>query len=193
MEEVQTRYHQQFGKHIEDDGSHRNDIERFWLHRLLNGTAKRDGVLRLPGYGLSLSFGIDNNKRQPFLLDLPVEDWKSRTLMNREICRLKLEEDITNKPHWGEKVMNTRIVSKWKQEALQMPWASYQHNGDFTSKMADMCFRDLAAKAKIYEQTKLIPVMESSSCVIKSDALLPNELTERLRAAAALLEDTPRS
>ncbi|KAJ4114702.1 hypothetical protein NW760_001625 [Fusarium oxysporum] len=193
MEEVQARYHELFGKHIADNSSHREDIERFWLHRLLNGTAKRDGVLRLPGYGLPLSFGIDNNKRQPFLLGLHAEDWKSRTLMNREVCMLKLEEEITNKAHWWEKVLNTDIVSKWKQEALQMPWASYQHNGDFTSKMADVCFKDLAAKAKIYEQTKLIPVMESSSCVIKSDALLPNELTQRLRAAAALLEDVPGS
>ncbi|RKL02970.1 hypothetical protein BFJ68_g11759 [Fusarium oxysporum] len=153
MEEVQARYHELFGKHIADNSSHREDIERFWLHRLLNGTA----------------------------------------IGNREECMLKLEEEITNKAHWWEKVLNTDIVSKWKQEALQMPWASYQHNGDFTSKMADVCFKDLAAKAKIYQQTKLIPVMESSSCVIKSDTLLPNELKQRLRAAAALLEDVPGS
>ncbi|PNP56334.1 hypothetical protein FNYG_15369 [Fusarium nygamai] len=43
--------------------------------------------------------------------------------------------------------------------------------------MADMCFKELAAKAKIYEQTKVIPLMESSCCAIKSDALFPNELT----------------
>ncbi|RKK11692.1 hypothetical protein BFJ65_g13568 [Fusarium oxysporum f. sp. cepae] len=153
MEEVQARYHELFGKHIADNSSHREDIERFWLHRLLNGTA----------------------------------------IGNREVCMLKLEEEIINKAHWWEKVLNTDIVSKWKQEALQMPWASYQHNGDFTSKMADVCFKDLAAKAKIYQQTKLIPVMESSSCVIKSDTLLPNELKQRLRAAAALLEDVPGS
>ncbi|QGI69858.1 hypothetical protein CEK26_002190 [Fusarium fujikuroi] len=191
IEEVHARYHELVGKHIADDISSRNAIERFWLHRLMNGTAKRDGILRLPGYGLPLSFGIDNKKRQPFLLGLHDEDWKSRTLMNREVCMLKLEEDITNKPHWWEKVLKTDIVYKWKQEALQMPWASYQHNGDFTSKMADACFKDLAAKAKIYEQMKLIPVMESSSCAIKSDALLSHELTQKLRTAAALLEDVP--
>ncbi|KAM5521921.1 hypothetical protein FOXYSP1_15812 [Fusarium oxysporum f. sp. phaseoli] len=39
MEEVQARYHELFGKHIADNSSHRKDIERFWLHRLLNGTA----------------------------------------------------------------------------------------------------------------------------------------------------------
>ncbi|KAF5624588.1 hypothetical protein F52700_9757 [Fusarium sp. NRRL 52700] len=59
--------------------------------------------------------------------------------------------------------------------------------------MADVCFKDLAAKANIYEQTKLIPVMESSSCVIKSDTILTNELMQRLRVAAALLEDSPAS
>lgn len=35
--------------------------------------------------------------------------------------------------------------------------------------------------------------MESSFYVIKSDTLLPNELKQRLRAAAALLEDVPGS
>ncbi|KAF5702478.1 hypothetical protein FMUND_13478 [Fusarium mundagurra] len=113
--------------------------------------------------------------------------------MNREVCMIKLEEDITNKPYWWEKVLSTDIVSKWKQEALQMLWASYQHNGDFTNKMADVCFKDLAVRAKIYEQTKLIPVMESSSCAIMSGVLLPDEFMQRLRAAAALLEDVPGS
>ncbi|KAI1024202.1 hypothetical protein LB504_005574 [Fusarium proliferatum] len=193
IEEVHARYYELVGKHIADDSSSRNYIERFWLHRLLNGTAKRDCILRLPGYGLPLSFGIDNKKRQPFLLGLHEEDWRSRTLMNREVCMLKLEEDITNKPHWWEKVLKTDIVSKWKQEALQIPWASYQQNGDFTSQMVDVCFMDLATKAKIYEQMKLISVMESSSCAMKSDALLSNELTQKLRAAAALLEDVPGS
>ncbi|KAF4336091.1 hypothetical protein FBEOM_10027 [Fusarium beomiforme] len=129
-------------------------------------------------------------KRQPFLLGVS-EDWQARTLTNREVCMLKLEEDITNKPEWWLKVMNPDIVSKWKQEALQMPWASYQHSGEFTSKMADMCFRDLAFKAGIYQQTNLVPVIESSACVIKSDRLLSNELTERLKTAAAQLEDVP--
>ncbi|KAH7154406.1 hypothetical protein DER46DRAFT_688295 [Fusarium sp. MPI-SDFR-AT-0072] len=100
-------------------------------------------------------------------------------------------QDITNKPYGWEKVQNTDIVSKWKQEALQMPWASYQHNGDFTSRMADVCFKHLEAKAKTYEQTNLIPVMESSACVVKSEAVLSNELMQRLRAAAALLDDIP--
>ncbi|KAF4436606.1 hypothetical protein FACUT_6201 [Fusarium acutatum] len=72
--------------------------------------------------------------------DLHEEDWKSRKLMNREVCMLKLEKDITSKSHWWGKVLNTDIVSKWKQEALQMPWARYQHNGDFTSKMADVSY-----------------------------------------------------
>jgi hypothetical protein len=105
---------------------------------LLRRAQKIDGALRFPGYGLPLSFGIDNKRRQPFLLGLHAKDWQSRTLTNREVCMLKLEEDITNKHEWWEKVLNPDIVSKWKQEALQMPWASYQHNGEFTSKMEDV-------------------------------------------------------
>ncbi|KAF9776876.1 hypothetical protein IL306_004882 [Fusarium sp. DS 682] len=91
------------------------------------------------------------------------------------------------------KVLNPDVVSKWKQESLQMPWASYQHNGEFTSKMADMCFKDLITKAGIYQETNLIPIIESSACVIKSDRLLTTELTEKLKAAAAQLEDVPEN
>ncbi|KAG7405501.1 hypothetical protein ACKAV7_013767 [Fusarium commune] len=57
--------------------------------------------------------------------------------------------------------------------------------------MADVCFKHLEAKAKTYEQTNLIPVMEFSACVVKSEAVLSKELTQRLRAAAALLDDIP--
>lgn len=38
IEEVHARYHELVGKHIADDISSRNAIERFWLHRLMNGT-----------------------------------------------------------------------------------------------------------------------------------------------------------
>ncbi|EWG56015.1 hypothetical protein FVEG_17734 [Fusarium verticillioides 7600] len=191
IEEVHARYHKPVGKHIAGNSSHRNEVQRFWLLEW-HSAQKGGSDLRLPGYGLPLNFGI-NKERHPFLLGLPEEDWKSRTLMNREVFMIKLEEGITNKPHWWEKVLNADIISKWKQEALQMPWASYQHNGDFTSKMADMCFKDLATRAGIYEQTKQIPVMESSACTIESNALLSNDLMQRLRAAAALLEDVPNS
>jgi hypothetical protein len=49
---------------------------------------------------------------------------------------LELMEAITNKPEWWVKVLNQDIVAKWKQEALQAPWESFQKNADFTEDMA---------------------------------------------------------
>lgn len=99
---------------------------------------KKERILRLPGYGLPISHGIRRRDRQPFLLGLQPEDWEASTLTNREVCMLKLMEDITNKPQWWLKVLNPEIVSNWKREALQMPWEDYQKNADFTHDMAEM-------------------------------------------------------
>jgi hypothetical protein len=38
IEEVHARYHKLVGKHIADSSSHRKETQRFWLHKLLNGT-----------------------------------------------------------------------------------------------------------------------------------------------------------
>jgi hypothetical protein len=92
----------------------------------------------LPGYGLPLGYGITRPDRQPFLLGLRPEDWEAPTLTNREVCMLELMEDITNKRKWWLKVLDPAIVSKWKEEALQLPWKDYQKNADFTKEMAEM-------------------------------------------------------
>lgn len=46
-------------------------------------------------------------------------------------------------------------------------------------------------KAEFYQKTGLIPVFDYSSCVIKSDRLVPEELRSALRLAAKSLEDLP--
>ncbi|KAH7022143.1 hypothetical protein EDB80DRAFT_884924 [Ilyonectria destructans] len=46
-------------------------------------------------------------------------------------------------------------------------------------------------KAKIYEKTGLIPVMDYSTCAIKSDKLISNDLREALKSAAPPLVNVP--
>lgn len=51
---------------------------------------------------------------------------------------------------------------------------------------------ELGKKADLYDKTGLIPVLDYSACVVKSDRLIPQALVDRLKAAVAPLENVPR-
>lgn len=96
--------------------------------------------LKLPGCGLPLQwFPADHTAHFPVVLghDAHAAEWKSCTLLIREVCMLKLMEELTNKPSWWTKVRDPEISEKWKAEALAMDWASLVNHADFTPLMAD--------------------------------------------------------
>jgi hypothetical protein len=123
------------------------------------------------------------------------EDWKANTLLRAEVCMLRMVEELTNKPEWWRKVHDPDVAEKWKQEALDMDWRARLPFVNFTPRMADACIAELRKKARLYEETGLIPVMDYSACVIKSDTLLDpdqdSDLLASLKTAVARLEDVP--
>ncbi|KAG5808810.1 hypothetical protein H9Q74_001497 [Fusarium xylarioides] len=118
-------------------------------------------------------------------------DWRATTLTIREVCMLKVIEDLTNKPEWWIKVNDDEIAAKWKKEAMEMPWGEYRVFGDSTQAMADACIKELRKKADIYQKTGLIPVMDYTSAAIKTDNLIPKDLRDALIAAVSPLENVP--
>ncbi|KAF7546094.1 hypothetical protein G7Z17_g8672 [Cylindrodendrum hubeiense] len=148
-----------------------------------------DGAVCLPGFGLPLTYLPKGNF--PTLVGVSGEGWTASTLTIREVCMLKLMEDITNKPEWWRKVNDPEIVTKWKKEAVEMPWSEYVEFGHFDESMVEACFEELSKKAEIYEKTGLIPVMDYCACAIKSDKLIPDDLREALKSAVAPLENVP--
>jgi hypothetical protein len=94
--------------------------------------------IKLPGFGLPISHAGAH-----FPVVLKTEDgegegdWRATTLTIREVCMLKVIEDLTNKPDWWIKVNDDEIAAKWKKEAMEMPWGEYRVFGDFTQAMAD--------------------------------------------------------
>ncbi|PHH89909.1 hypothetical protein CDD83_4999 [Cordyceps sp. RAO-2017] len=147
--------------------------------------------LKLPGYGLPLGYLPPSSSRFPILMGISKRDWAARTLLVREVCMLRFMEDITNKPEWWMKVRDPRISGKWMREAQRMDWGQYRRHGDFTKKMAVACMQELRRKADLYEETGLIPVLDYSACVVKSDRLMPQDLIDRLKDAVRSLEDVP--
>ncbi|UPL02874.1 hypothetical protein LCI18_013808 [Fusarium solani-melongenae] len=149
-----------------------------------------EGV-RLPGFGVALNYLPPRRKRFPILMGEGNKDWKARTLLIREICMLRFIEDITNKSDWWLKVRDPKISARWKEEVQGLNWAEYRRHGDFTENMAEMCIQELRKKATLYEETDLIPVMDYSACVIKSDKVISDDLFQRLKTGVKSLEDIP--
>ncbi|KAM0460202.1 hypothetical protein ACHAPV_004991 [Trichoderma viride] len=143
----------------------------------MNERNKEMSHLKIPGLGLPLRYMPPSDQRFPVLIGAEGYDWKAATLLIREVCMLKFVEEITNKAQWWEKVFNPQIAEKWKQEALEMNWKEYRDYADFTPAMADA--------------SGLIPIFDYSSCVIKSDSLVPESLRNALRSEAAKLENVP--
>ncbi|PHH90996.1 hypothetical protein CDD83_2017 [Cordyceps sp. RAO-2017] len=153
--------------------------------------ASIDEPLRRPGFGLPLRFMPSPGKRFPVLMGDEGQDWAASMLLIREVCMLKVVEDLTNKPEWWRKVRDPEIAARWEEEALRMDWPAYRKYADFTPAMARACVDELRAKADLYEKRGLIPVLDYSACVLKSDSLVSNGLLEELRAAVAPLESVP--
>ncbi|KAF1734229.1 hypothetical protein CRV24_005766 [Beauveria bassiana] len=152
-------------------------------------------VPRRPGFGLTLDWKTDDDSDVFPRLSFDDEgnaSWRAHTLLIREVCMLRVMEELTNKPEWWRKVKDDEIAAKWKTEILQMDWKTLVDLwAVFTEPMADAVIAELRAKAELYQETGLIPVMDYSACAIKSDSLMSDALVQRLKAAVAPLEDVP--
>lgn len=103
--------------------------------------------LKRPGSGLPLHYLPPSKKHFPIFMGDEERDWSAATLLIREVCMLKMIDQLTDKPEWWLKVRDPDITAKWKAEALEMDWAAYRQHGDFTTAMADaVCTENERAK-----------------------------------------------
>jgi hypothetical protein len=92
---------------------------------------------RYPGYGLALGHLPPASQRFPVLSGDEHTDWSADTLTIREVCMLRVVEELTNKPEWWLKVRDPEIAARWQKEALAMDWPAYREYADFTPAMAE--------------------------------------------------------
>ncbi|KAL7945789.1 hypothetical protein V8C42DRAFT_352787 [Trichoderma barbatum] len=144
-------------------------------------------TFKLPGYG----YPLDRMPRGrfPVIATNRGIEWTAGPLFIRELCMLKVVEEVTNKPGWWDNVRDTNIAYKWKKEILGLEWSNYLKHADFTPSMADWCIEELKLKADLYEKSGLVPVLDSSACVIKSDRLVPDALKQELSAGSLKLAE----
>ena len=88
-------------------------------------TTPMDVETKLPGFGLPVNYRPDE------YFPNAVQDWSGTILTVRELNMMALMDEITDKPNWDLKVIDDRIVQRWRQEALA------REGMDFSGKMFD--------------------------------------------------------
>jgi hypothetical protein len=106
-------------------------------------------------------------------------------LTARELAMLRLMNDLIDTPEWHSKVFDHGISSKWREEALSRPLIS--------ERAWEWCLSELRDKAKLFEKTRRVLVLNTGSGICKSDNLLLPQLQAELREGIApLLADGQR-
>ncbi|KAF3769013.1 hypothetical protein M406DRAFT_250309 [Cryphonectria parasitica EP155] len=122
----------------------------------------------------------------------------SKVLPVREVAMMAIMDQLTDKPEWHHEVFDRSIVDKWREEALAVPdseWmkiaAERREDGPggvngweiVDAKTFDLCIEELQTKALYYEKTGLIPTLDASAAVVKSDVAITENLRDALRKA----------
>ncbi|KAJ8131740.1 hypothetical protein O1611_g1883 [Lasiodiplodia mahajangana] len=149
------------------------------------------GRLELPGFGMPLDQppkpGMNN-----FLHALSSR-FESVGLKLREIRMMEFMNQITDKPEWERKVFDEEIVKAWREEAMGPKAQEIDLDGDvfMSEKMFDNCIKELRGKVPEYKSTGLISILDAEVELVKSDSVIPQSLTDSLKAAVKPLEDVP--
>ncbi|KAJ7499568.1 hypothetical protein FB451DRAFT_1205882 [Mycena latifolia] len=96
---------------------------------------------------------------------------------------------IRSKPEWQRKIFDPVIMDKWRKEALEQQ-EGLHINEKMTANMVNYVVTELAGYARLSDAESGI---ESGpfDAIWYSDRLISNEISDRLRAAVADLEDVP--
>ncbi|KAI1078347.1 hypothetical protein F5B20DRAFT_547833 [Whalleya microplaca] len=170
-----------------------------------------------PGFGLPLTLNPQDTAWEDDGCFFPVgshtncQGSQSKMLPVREVAMMMVMDRLSDKRDWHNKVFDDTIVSKWREEALAIPDRKFNdlvrscksrwelHNdapqflkGVFSPEAFDYCIRELRSKARHFKDTGLIPTLDASATVVKSDTLVGDELHSALRSSFEKLQGDQR-
>ncbi|KAK1757322.1 hypothetical protein QBC47DRAFT_375666 [Echria macrotheca] len=141
----------------------------------------------------------------------------SAMLLVREVAMMLVMDRLTDKPDWHVKVFDQDIVAKWREEALAWPdedlWERINNldTGRFhfareedreamlgrgpkmsrnilDGSSVDYCILELRQKAEHFNKTGIVPTLDATFSIAKSDGLVSSELHAALQDAFARLK-----
>ncbi|KAM5345135.1 hypothetical protein ACJ41O_010997 [Fusarium nematophilum] len=171
---------------------------------------------KYPGLGLDIRHDDSNDRDVTYPIGIHHNCYgsESEMLLVREVAMMMVMESLTDKPDWHVKVFDDEIASKWKAEALALPVdAMYMEIlGDRSTssfrtadgqapkpKMildeacVDYCIEELRAKAEYFKRSGLVPTLDASATVVKSDVMIDEKLKQELRGAFDKLKEDQKA
>ncbi|KAI0453530.1 hypothetical protein F5B21DRAFT_479023 [Xylaria acuta] len=152
-----------------------------------------------PGLGLSLRHHPqEHGKFYPTGHHHNCDGSQSALLLVREVAMMHVMDRLTDKVDWHKKVFDDKIIARWRAEALAYPdevlWmlaanTSQQPSGRLpiteimTVKTFDYCIRELQGKAQYFADTGIVPTLDATAVIAKSDGFIPPTVNNALRKA----------
>ncbi|CAI6334731.1 unnamed protein product [Periconia digitata] len=129
----------------------------------------------------------------------------------RELAMMVIMDQLSDKVDWHKKVFDEKIVYEWQTEAIAVPdihWERlamggenvYSRNDEDDSATPELkgiidretfetIIKELQNKANHFKKTGIIPTLDASSSIAKSDVLVSFQLRESLRVAFQEIKD----
>ncbi|KAI5459022.1 hypothetical protein BGZ63DRAFT_270168 [Mariannaea sp. PMI_226] len=176
-----------------------------------------------PGLGLNLRFLDQKDGQSggqnlfPMGIHCNCYGSDSEMLLVREVAMMIVMDRLTDKPDWHLKVFDDAIAEKWTEEALAIPVdqlydqivmdkLDWEEDSSYNSprglkklksildkECLDYCIKELRAKAEFFKASGLIPTLDSSASVVKSDSFVDASLHEALQKAFVKLKEEQRT
>ncbi|RDW56739.1 hypothetical protein BP6252_13994 [Coleophoma cylindrospora] len=146
----------------------------------MNNTGR--GPLRVPGFGgIPIEYELECEQRFAH----GVNDWKQVPAVTaREFAMVAVMNTLTDQPEWQVQIFDDEIVARWRKEAfVTTPLMS--------EKAWTWCVAELRDKAVAFEKNQYIRVLDTGSCVCKSDTLISDSLAAEFRLGIAPLLEQP--
>ncbi|PYH30937.1 DUF4246 domain-containing protein [Aspergillus neoniger CBS 115656] len=139
-----------------------------------------DGPLRVPGFGaIPLDYELPSDARFAH----GIKEWRQApAVTTRELAMTAVMNRLTDRPNWHVDVFDDVAVAHWRQEST----ASIAMNPLLSDRAWEWCVQELRDKATEFQQKGHIRVLDTGSCVCKSDhipALQTGELAGEFRRA----------
>ncbi|GFN18196.1 hypothetical protein AtubIFM55763_004600 [Aspergillus tubingensis] len=139
-----------------------------------------DGPLRVPGFGaIPLDYELPSDARFAH----GIKEWRQAPAVTaRELAMTAVMNRLTDRPNWHVDVFDDVAVAHWRQDST----ASIAMNPLLSDRAWEWCVQELRDKATEFQQKGHIRVLDTGSCVCKSDhipALQTGELAGEFRRA----------
>ncbi|KAK4227016.1 hypothetical protein QBC38DRAFT_536759 [Podospora fimiseda] len=170
--------------------------------------------MQYPGWNLDLRYYKTRDAVYPMGIHEACYGCQSDVILIRELAMMLVMDRLSDKPDWHIKVFDDEIVDKWRNEALEWPnqdlWDRFNHfNMDsqddgiqiyqrndgveappniLDEKCVEYCIQELRHKAEYFNKTGIVPTLDATFSIAKSDVLVTDELKKSLRDAFSRLQ-----